>query len=53
MRPVLTTIGPNDNNYYGTLVTHEDNTANRHSPWIKLDAVHSGTVLYWMREDEL
>ena len=52
---VLTTNGAHSAHWWGTLVTHPHATANpcQHSPWMEPEAVHSGSVLYWMREQEL
>ncbi|KAF0296070.1 hypothetical protein FJT64_006456 [Amphibalanus amphitrite] len=52
---VLTTSDALGANWWGTLVTHklETTTNYRHSPWISPEALNSGTVLYWMREEEM
>ena len=48
MHPVLTTASRTE--WWGTLVTHHTYTRHNHSPWYNPDVVHSGTMLYWMRE---
>ncbi|KAF0302628.1 hypothetical protein FJT64_025276 [Amphibalanus amphitrite] len=50
---VLTTSASATTQWFGTLVTHETNTGYTFSPWIHEQAVKSGRVLYWMREEML
>ena len=49
---VLTTSKNSNSNWWGTLVTDERMKSYRHSPWIAKGSRHSGTILYWMREDD-
>ncbi|KAF0311454.1 hypothetical protein FJT64_017711 [Amphibalanus amphitrite] len=48
MHPVLTTASKTE--WWGTLATHHTYTRHNHSPWYNPNVVHSGTMLYWMRE---
>ena len=48
---VLTTSASSTSHWYGTLVTHDTNRDFNFSPWIHQQALHSGRVLYWLRED--
>ncbi|KAF0304483.1 hypothetical protein FJT64_023658 [Amphibalanus amphitrite] len=48
---VLTTSKNPWSGWWGTLVTVKTNSEFQHSPWIHPEAVQSGTVLYWLREE--
>ncbi|XP_043230857.1 uncharacterized protein LOC122386098 isoform X1 [Amphibalanus amphitrite] len=52
-KPLLTTSDQwRSGAFWGTLVTRPEQRAYRHSPWVYGTAAqHSGTVLYWLREE--
>ena len=51
---VLTTTAKQGIHWWGTLASHRNAAGGyQHSPWVHQLATQSGTVLYWMREDEL
>ncbi|KAF0309461.1 hypothetical protein FJT64_019411 [Amphibalanus amphitrite] len=51
---VLTTTGTARGGRWGTLVLNKVQGSDyKHAPWISSGARHSGTVLYWMRENQL
>ena len=50
---VLTTSASSTTQWFGTLVTHETYKGYNFSPWIHEQALHSGRVLYWIREEML
>ncbi|KAF0303276.1 hypothetical protein FJT64_024751 [Amphibalanus amphitrite] len=50
---VLTTSASVSVEWWGTLVSHKTHTYYKHSPWLNGEAMNSGTMLYWMREEEL
>ena len=50
---VLTTSASALTQWYGTLVTHETIKDYKFSPWIHQKALHSGKILYWIREEML
>jgi len=51
--PILTTSNGPVGHWWGTIITHPRHPGYSHSPWIVTQAHHSGTVLYWMREEDL
>ncbi|XP_037068855.1 uncharacterized protein LOC119090165 [Pollicipes pollicipes] len=54
-KPLLTTTDQwRTGTFWGTLVTRPEQRAYRHSPWVfGTVAQHSGTVLYWLREENV